>query len=98
MGVVREAQNSALRGRTWLSLDQCLRNLALRQVVPTELLPRGPAPPDFPSLPLETAPTESARRKPESPTVAAKAQPGSPSRVSWLDDPVAGVVETGGVN
>jgi hypothetical protein len=42
-GVVREAQNSALRGRTWWSLDQCLQELARRQVVPTvlRLLPRG---------------------------------------------------------
>ncbi|MES2784751.1 MAG: hypothetical protein V4684_04755 [Pseudomonadota bacterium] len=96
--VVREAQNSALRGRTWWSLDQCLQELARRQVVPTELrlLPRGPSPPDFPSLPVETAPTESARRKAPRP-VAAKRQPGSPSRVSWLDDPVDGV-KAGGVD
>lgn len=87
--VVREAHSSALRGRTWWSLDQCLRALARRQVVPRELrlLPRGPAPADFPKLPVETAPTESLRRKPAVASQAAPVQLGSRGAVSWLDDP-----------
>jgi len=96
--VVREAQNSALRGRTWWSLDQCLQALASRQVVPTELrlLPRGPAPPDFPKLPVETAPTESTRRKPAadvSPAAAAKVRARSPVGASWLRDEDDGVAD-----
>ena len=88
--MVREAQNSALRGRTWWSLDQCLQALASRQVVPTELrlLPRGPAPPDFPKLPVETAPTESTRRK-----AAAKVRARSPVGASWLHDEDDGVAD-----
>jgi hypothetical protein len=91
--VVREAHNSSLRGRTWWSLDQCLRALERRQVVPQELrlLPRGPAPADFPKLPVETAPTESARRQPAARPPAAMAA-SSPRTVGWLD----GVGESAG--
>jgi hypothetical protein len=89
--VVREAQNSALRGRTWWSLDQCLQALARRQVVPREvrLLPRGPRPEDFPQLPVETAPTESARRKPrmaKAPAAPVMAKPRKSRAASWPVD------------
>lgn len=95
--VVREAHTSAMRGRTWWSLDQCLQALASRQVVPTELrlLPRGPAPPDFPKLPVETAPTESRRRKAAAGTpLAATAPPPSRGAAGWLGDPGDAGAET----
>ncbi len=89
--VVREAQNSALRGRTWWSLDQCLQALERRQVVPGEvrLLPNGPVPKDFPGLPVETAPTQSTRRKPpaaKAPALPAKVNQRKSAATSWLDN------------
>lgn len=89
--VVREAQNSALRARTWWRLDQCLKALTDRGVVPRELrlLPRGPAPAEFPKLPVETAPTESARRRPVPARKAPapkQVRPGTRRALAWLDD------------
>lgn len=76
-GGARDA-HAALRARTWWLVDQCLSELAKRRVVPQEvrLLPRGPAPAEFPPLPPETSPTVSARRRAR-PAPAAAPLPGA---------------------
>jgi hypothetical protein len=79
---VYEAHGSSRCGRTWWSLDQLLAGAGSPSggaAGARGCCLGGAAPPDFPKLPMETAPTEGQRRKPAAASLVA----------SWLDGPGA---------